>query len=78
MNDFYKFFSTLKGIQIKFFTVDQNVWKSVKCILTKFEFFTSCHFQDIVVQSQQFSSSTSQFFQYCDKRSTFGKLAWIF
>ena len=46
----------LKGIQVKFFTVDQNVWISLACILTKFELSVFCRFQDIAVQSQQFSS----------------------
>ena len=49
----------LKGIQVKFFTVDQNVGKSRKWILTKFELSTFFHFQDITVQSYQFSSYTS-------------------
>ena len=40
------FFLFWKDIQIKFFTIDQNVAKSLKRILTKFEIFTSCLFQD--------------------------------
>ena len=40
-----------KGIQVKFFTVDQKVGKSLKCILTKFELSTSYRFQDVAVQS---------------------------
>ena len=38
------------------FTVEQNVGKSQKCILNKFELSTSCRFQNIAVQNQQFSS----------------------
>ena len=34
-----------------FSTVDQNIGKSLKCILTKFELSTSSRFQDIAVQS---------------------------
>ena len=41
----------VKGIQVKFFTVDRNVGKSLQCILTKFELSTSCRFQDIAVPS---------------------------
>ena len=42
-------------IQVKFFTFDQNVGKSLKRISTKIEHSTSCRFQDIAVQSQQAS-----------------------
>ena len=41
----------LKGIHVKFFTLDQNVGIKLKCILTIFGLFTSCRFQDIAVQS---------------------------
>ena len=40
-----------KGIQAKFFTVDQKLGKNLKCIFTVFELSTSCRLQDIVVQS---------------------------
>ena len=32
-------------------TVDQNVGKSPKCILTKFELSASCRIKDIVIQN---------------------------
>ena len=40
-----------KGIQVEFFTIDQNIGKSLKCIFTKFELSSSCRFQNIAVQS---------------------------
>ena len=46
----------IKGaFRSKFFTYDQNAGKGSKCILTKLELSTSCHFQDIAVQSQRIS-----------------------
>ena len=60
-----------RGVQVKLFTVHQNVEKRRKCFLTKFELFTSCRFQDIAVQSQQVFMP---FCQYCDRRVNFGKL----
>ena len=41
----------LKGIQVKCFTLDQNVGICLKRILTKFEVSTSSRFQDITVQN---------------------------
>ena len=67
----------LKGHLVKFFTVDQNVEESLECIFTKFELFTLRCFQDIAVQSEQFSS----YFRvtilpvYRDKKLPFGKLS---
>ena len=49
----------LYNLLIKFSTVDQNVGISLKCILSKFELSTSGCFQDIAVQSYQFSSKFS-------------------
>ena len=49
-----KLLNTIKsweGIQVKFFTVDPNIEKILKCFLTKFELFTSSRFQDIAVQN---------------------------
>ena len=43
----------LKGIQVKCFTADQNIRKSLKCNITKIEVSTSCRFQDIAVQNYQ-------------------------
>ena len=43
------------GIQVNFFTIGQNVWTSLKCILTDFGLSTSSYFQDIAVQNQLFS-----------------------
>ena len=40
---------------VKFFTLDQNVAKTVKYNLTKFELSMSLRFQDITVQNLQFS-----------------------
>ena len=70
-----------KGIEVKVFTVDQYVEKSLKCILTKFELSTSSRFKDITVQSQK-----SFFFHFrvdissilCQRRLTFEKLAYIY
>ena len=44
-----------KGIQVKFFTVDQNVDIRLKSFHTEIEVSTSCRFQDNAVQNQQFS-----------------------
>ena len=46
-------------VPVKFFTANQNLGQSLKFILTKFELSASCCFQDIAVQSQQFSSYSS-------------------
>ena len=43
-----------KGIQVKFFTVELNVGKRLKCIFTKFKLSTFCRFQDIVVKVNNF------------------------
>ena len=57
-----------KGIEVKFFTVEQNLVKSLKCC-----------FQDIAVQSQQLPlTSVLSFYQYGDRRLTFGKMAYIY
>ena len=47
----------VKGIQVKFFALDQNVGICLKCILTKFEVSTHSRFQDIAVWIQPFSTS---------------------
>ena len=44
----FKILAVKKEIQGKFFTVDQNVGKSLICILTKL-LLTSGRFQDIMV-----------------------------
>ena len=49
MEKYGYFFVTSKSIQVEFFSVDQNVEKNLKYILTKFELFNSCRFQDIAV-----------------------------
>ena len=41
-----------KGIQVKFFTADQNVAKSLKCIFTKFEVSTFFRFREITITVQ--------------------------
>ena len=41
---------------MKFFDVDKMLEKVVKCILAKFKLSTCCRFQDIAIQSKQFSS----------------------
>ena len=38
-----------KGIQVEFFTFDQNAGISLECILTEMDISTSCRFQDIAV-----------------------------
>ena len=43
--------TTLKHIQVKFFSLDQNVGISLKRILTKFEASTPSRFQDFTVQN---------------------------
>ena len=40
-----------KGIQLKFFMLDQNVKICLKYNLTKFEISSPCGFQDIAVQN---------------------------
>ena len=40
-----------QGIQVKFFTIDQNVKKILKCISTKFELSATSCFQNIIVQN---------------------------
>ena len=42
--------------KITFFTLDQNVGKSLRSTLTKIEVSTSFRLQDIAAQNQQFSS----------------------
>ena len=51
--------SLKKGIQVKFFTLDQDVGISLKCILTKFKISMPFCFQDIVVQNWMFSTYCS-------------------
>ena len=47
------------------FSFDQNAGKSLKSIITKIEFSKFCRFQDVSVQSYQFSSYISvAFWQY--------------
>ena len=46
----------LKGRSSKFFAAVQNDGKTLKCILNKCELSTFCRFQDIAIQSYQFSS----------------------
>ena len=41
----------LKDIQVKFFTLDQNVGISLKFIVTKFEISTPSRFQDNAIQN---------------------------
>ena len=68
----------LRGIQIKFFVVDQNSEKSLKCILTKFKLSVSYRFQGLQFKINNFSlTSVLPFLQYCDRTLTFGKLAYI-
>ena len=41
----------LKGIQVKFFTLDQNIGIWLRCVLTKVKLSTPSRFQDIAVQN---------------------------
>ena len=43
-----------KGIEVKIFTLNQNVRICLKCILTKFELSTPFRFQNIAVQNWPF------------------------
>ena len=47
----FKIFKQLKGHSSQVFTPDQNLRKSLNCILTKLKLSTSYCFQDIAVQS---------------------------
>ena len=61
-----------KGIQVKFFTLDQNVGKSLKRTLTKFELSTPFRFKILHFKISRFPViSVMPFCQYCDKQLTF-------
>ena len=69
-----KFFRK-RGIQVKFFTDDQNVGKSLKCILTK-NFLRLAVFKILQFKVNDFPlTSVLPFCQYCDRKLSFEKVA---
>ena len=64
---------------VKFFTLDQNVAKTVKYNLTKFELSMSSRFQDITVQNLQFSPYFNvAILSVLWRKINFWKLAYVY
>ena len=72
----HSFCGKLHGIQVQFFTLDQNVGISLTRNLKKFFFSRLSVFKKLQFKVNDFSSTSMlPFFQYCGRRLSFEKLA---